>query len=83
MRKNERAYNVCQNLVRNSARGRSMVTVVFGVALRGRPEPCGQHKGIHQQELISLRFRDRERMQSGRLSKWDMPTRQEDVTVTF
>jgi hypothetical protein len=30
--------------------------VVFGVALRGRQEPRGQHKVIHQQELISLRL---------------------------
>jgi hypothetical protein len=44
--------------VRSSSRDlkRSKVTVVFGVALRGRSEPRGQHKDMYQQELISLRL---------------------------
>jgi hypothetical protein len=64
--KNESAYNVCQMSVLVLGTGkRSRVTVDYVVALSGRPEPRGQHKGIYQQELIRLRFRDRGRSQSG------------------
>jgi hypothetical protein len=55
--------------------------VFFGGALRGRPEPRGQHKRIYQQELTGLRFRDS--TQSVRLPKRDMATRPEDETVRF